>query len=137
MRAHQLSPENATSVRPKVGLVGIPIRCRCIAPVKPDRYRHFTRHIVVRVNGLVIEDAQVSVEAYVENGRYATVEFSGTIAVFAAGILPAIQAARLPDIRLEGWVEGQAREIKIDIVGEVVMVTPISGKIFSLVGMDG
>jgi hypothetical protein len=134
MRARQLSPENAKSIHPKPRLVGIPVRCRCIAPVKADRYRHFTNRIIVRVNGLLIEDAQVTVESYVESGRYAQVEFSGTIAVFAAGIDPAIEAARLPDIRFEGWVEGQAREMKIEIAGEVVMVTPVGGKIFSLVG---
>lgn len=136
MRAHPLSHPQSTSSPPKPRLVGAPIRCQCIAPVRPDRYQHHTVPIRVRVNGLLIEDAKIDVIAYVEGGRYVQVEFTGTIAVFAPGILPAVEAAKLPDIRFSGWVEGQARELKIDITGEVVMMTPVAGKIFSLVGVD-
>lgn len=134
MRIHQLSAENAKPTPPKNHMVGVPIRCRCIAPVRQDRYRHHTVPVRVTVNGLRIEDAEIEVISYLEGGRYVQVEFSGTIAVFAPGILPAIQAARLPNIQFHGWVEGQARELKIDITGEVVMMTPVAGKIFSLVG---
>lgn len=136
MRAHQISAKAATSIQPKTCLVGVPIRCRCIAPVRQDRYQHHDVPVRVRVNGLLIEDAEIDVIGYVEGGRYVQVEFTGTFAVFAPGILPAVEAAKLPDIRFEGWVEGQARELKIDIMGEVVMLTPVAGKIFSLVGAD-
>lgn len=136
MRAHQLSAKSATSIQPKSCLVGVPIRCRCIAPARSDRYQHHTIPVRVRVNGLLIEDAEIDVIGYLEGGRYVQVEFTGTIAVFAPGILPAVESAKLPDIRFEGWVEGQARELKIDIMGEVVMLTPVAGKIFSLVGAD-
>ncbi|MBR9972684.1 hypothetical protein [Magnetospirillum sulfuroxidans] len=117
-------------------MVGVPIRCQCIAPVRQDRYQHHTVPVRVTVNGLLIADAEIEVIGYIEGGRYVQVEFSGTIAIFAPAILPAIQAARLPDIRFEGWVEGQARELKIDIAGKVVMMTPVAGQIFSLVGAD-
>lgn len=136
MRAHQISAKTASSIQPTTCLVGVPIRCQCIAPVRGDRYRHHTVPVRVRVNGLLIEDAQISIDSYVEGGRYAKIEFTGTIAVFAPGILPAIEAAKLPDIRFEGWIEGLARELKIDITGEIVMMTPVAGKIFSLVGAD-
>lgn len=136
MRAHQLSAHIAKSIQPKSCLVGVPIRCRCIAPVRADRYQHHTVPVRVRVNGLLIEDAEIEVIAYVEGGRYVQVEFTGTIAVFAPGILPAVEAAKLPDIRFQGWVEGLGRELKIDITGEVVMITPVAGKIFSLIGAD-
>lgn len=136
MRAHQISAKTATSIQPKTCLVGVPIRCRCIAPVRQDRYQHHTVPVRVRVNGLLIEDAQISIDSYLEGGRYAKIEFTGTLAIFAPGIMPAIQAAKLPDIRFSGWVEGQARELKIDIAGKVVMMTPVAGKIFSMVGAD-
>lgn len=136
MRAHQLSAENAKSVKSQNHMVGVPIRCRCIAPVRENRYQHHTVPVRVTVNGLMIEDAEIDVIGYVEGGRYVQIEFTGTIAIFAPGILPAIEAAKLPEIIFSGWVEGRARELKIDIMGEVVMMTPVAGKIFSLVGAD-
>lgn len=137
MRAHQISAKAATSIQPKTCLVGVPIRCRCIAPVRQDRYQHHTLPVRVTVNGLLIEDAEIDVIGYVEGGRYVQVEFTGTIAVFAPGLLPAVEAAKLPDIKFSGWVEGLARELKIDITGEVVMMTPVAGKMFSVVGVEG
>lgn len=111
MRAHQISPENAKSIGPKTCLLGVPIRCRCIAPVREDRYQHHTVPVRVTVNGLLIEDAEIDVISYVENDRYAKIEFTGTIAIFAPGILPAVEAAKLPDIKFSGWVEGQCSDV--------------------------
>lgn len=136
MRAHQISPQDAKSIRRPLRLIAVPIHCECIAPVREDRYQHFTNTLAVRINGLLIEDARISVVGYVEGGRYAKVEFCGTVVVFATGIEPAIAAARLPQIEFSGWVEGQARELKIKIADEVVMLTPMGGKVFSLVGAD-
>lgn len=136
MRARQISPKAAKSVESPLRLIAVPIRCECIAPVREDRYQHFTNTLAVRINGLLIENATTRVIGYVEDGRYAKVEFSGTLAIFATGIEPAIAAARLPQIEFAGWVEGQARELRIEIVGEVVMLTPVDGKVYSLVGAD-
>ncbi|OAN44615.1 hypothetical protein A6A05_17425 [Magnetospirillum moscoviense] len=88
----------------------------------------------MRVNGLLIGDAEINVICYMEDGRYAQVVFTGTVAIFSTGILPAIEAARLPEIEFSGWVQGLARELKVEIAGEVVMLTPLGGKIFSLIG---
>mgnify|MGYP001806771004 CR=1 FL=1 len=136
MRARQISPKAAKSVESPLRLIAVPIRCHCIAPVREDRYQHFTNTLAVRINGLVIENAVIKVLSYLENGRYAKVEFSGTLAIFATGIEPAIAAARLPQIEFAGWVEGQARELQIEIVGEVVMMTPVDGRLYSLIGAD-
>lgn len=133
MRAHQLSPQDAESVEPAIRMVAVPIRCQCLVPVAKDRYQHFSTKLQVRVNGLLIENAEIDVLRYVEGGRYAIVRFSGTIAIFSTGILPAIEAARLPHIEFSGWLEGGARELKVEIAGDAVMVTPVGGKIFSLV----
>lgn len=133
MRAHQLSLNDAKSVERPLRLIAVPIRCRCLVPVAEGRDRHFNE-LSVRVNGLLIEDAAIEVTGYVEDGRYAQVEFVGTIAVFAVGLEPAIEAARLPQINFAGWLEGQARELQIYIVSEVVMMTPVGGKVFSLIG---
>jgi len=133
MRAHQIFPQAAKSIERPLRLIAVPIRCECIAPVRQDRYQHFTNTLAVRINGLLIEDARINVVGYVEGGRYAKVEFSGTVVVFATGFEPAVEAARLPDIDFEGWIEGQGRELNIKIAGEVVMLTPQNGKVFSLV----
>lgn len=42
MRAHQLSHPTSKPIQPKSCLVGVPIRCRCIAPARADRYQHHT-----------------------------------------------------------------------------------------------
>lgn len=135
MRTHHISPRDAKSVERPLRLVLVPIRCTCIAPVAEDRYQHFTDKLDVRVNGLLIEDSEIVVTGYVEGGRYAQVEFSGTIAVFGNGLMPAIDVARVPEIKFSGWVQGQARELNVTIVGEVVMA-PSGGKVYSLVGAD-
>lgn len=136
MRAYQITPKTAKSVESPLRLIAVPIRCHCIAPVREDRYQHFTNTLAVRINGLVIENAVIKVLSYLENGRYAKVEFSGTLAIFATGIEPAIAAARLPQIEFIGWIDGQARELQIEIIGEVVMATPVDGKVYSLVGAN-
>lgn len=86
MRAHQLFHTRSKSIQPKSCLVGVAIRCRCIAPARSDRYQHHTVPVRVTVNGLLIEGAEIDVISYVEGGRYVHVEFTGTIAVFALGI---------------------------------------------------
>lgn len=136
MRARQITPKTAKSVESPLRLIAVPIHCHCIAPVRQGRYEHFTNTLAVRINGLLIENAVIKVMTYLENGRYAKVEFSGTVVVFATGIEPAVEAARLPQINFSGWVEGQARELQIEIAGEVVMMTPVGGKAFSLIGAD-
>lgn len=136
MREHQISPKTAKSIERPMRLIAVPIHCECIAPVHQGRYHHLTDVLVVRINGLLIEDATIRVIGYVEDRRYAKVEFTGTVAVFARGIDPALAAARLPQIEFAGWVEGQARELRIEIAGEVVVMTPLGGKVYSLVGAD-
>lgn len=139
MRAHQISPESAKSVEPRLHLIAVPIRCRCVAPIRQDRCQRFSDAQAVEVNGLRIEDATIKVTAYyIEDGGHVDVEFSGTIAVFAQNLLDAIEQARQPQIEfIDGWVKGIAQHLRIDIVGEIVMAPGAAGgRVFTMVGAD-
>lgn len=139
MRCHEISPKAATSIDagpPPIRLIAVPIRCTCIAPVSKSRYEYSSALVIVKINGMIIEDADIRVLNYEEDGREVAVEFTATIPVFADGIMPAIELARLPKIEFKGWVNGLAHTLNIAVIGEVVMMTPIRGKLFSLVGAD-
>lgn len=132
MRAHQLA--NSDTSRP-LQMFGVPICCCCTAPAKKDRYEHFTNHLSIRVNGLLIEDAVSSVLGYVEGGRYVRVEFTGTIAVFARGLEDAAKVAKLPQVEfVDGWIEGLGHSLQVSIEGDIVMMRPLNGKNYSLAG---
>lgn len=139
MRIHEIAAEDAISidtVSPAIRLIAVPIHCTCIAPVAVNRYEFDSSVVLVKINGMVIGDADIHVQNYEEGGREAAVEFTGTVPIFAEGIMPAIELARLPRIEFLGWVNGLAHTLKIRVIGEVVMMTPIRGKLFSLVGAD-
>lgn len=137
MRIHEIAAEDAKSidtVPPAIRLIAVPIHCTCVAPVAPNRYDFDSSVVFVKVNGMVIGDADIRVLRYEEDGREAAVEFTGTVPVFAEGIIPAIKLAKLPRIEFVGWVSGLAHTMNIRVEDEVVMMTPLGGKIISLVG---
>lgn len=140
MRIHEIAAEDAISidaVPPAIRLIAVPVRCTCVAPVAVNRYDFDSSVVWVKVNGMVIGDADIRVLRYVEDGREVAVEFTGTVPVFAEGIIPAIELAKLPRIEFVGWVSGLAHTMNIRIENEVVMLTPQGGRIFSLVGAGG
>ena len=96
MRVHHLTEQNSEPSEHAIRLVAVPIRCRCLVPVAKDRYEHFTSKLFVRVNGLLIEDAEIDVICYLKDGRYAQVAFTGTIAVFSTA-----RRLRMPGIETD------------------------------------
>lgn len=118
MRAHQISPENAKSVKCPLRLMAVPIRCRCTVPVRNDHCQRRDDNLAVKVNGLRIEDATIRVKWYhIEDGPSVDVEFTGTIAVFTRTEMGVVEAARLSQIEFVGGsVVGRAYDLHIDVM---------------------
>lgn len=130
MRANQLSHHSA-----KLRLVTVPVRCRCIAPVAAEPYVHRSDKLLVRVNGLLAQDAVIEVINYTADRHHVVVEFAACIPVYAHGLSDGVERARLISVEFSGWVEGEARDVSVSIIGEVLLSNP-GGKVFSLVGAD-
>lgn len=127
MRATQLFPRSQYEPEPTIRIVIIPVRCRCVAPPMKNRYTHYRDFLGIKMNGMVIGDADARAVTYIEGGREVMVEFTGSVPVFAATVKEAIRKVQESEVEVFGWVNGPAHDLEIDVVGPLTLVNPATG----------
>ncbi len=128
MRAAQLFPRTHYHPDQTIYVAVIPVRCRCVAPVMKNRYTHFRNLLGVKVNGLLIGDAEARAVTYTD-GYEAVVEFTGSVVVFAAKVTEALRNLKRAEVEVFGWVNGFAHDVEIDAIGEVNLVNALDGNL--------
>lgn len=127
MPATPLSPKCHYDANQTVFVAIIPINCICIAPLMKNRYTYFRNFLGIKVNGMIIGDAEAHGVNYTPDGKEAVVEFTGSIPVFAANAKEAVRKVMDSEVEVFGWVNGFAHDVNIVVKGPLTLVNPLSG----------
>jgi len=133
MRAHQfLSADKITS-----SIVVIPFVADCTIETVHTRSQHHDGAAEVRVDDILIRDAQISVEESTPGGDLLSVWVIGTMAMYTeGGILDALAELRESPVHIKcGTMNGYATIVEITTNG-IVTIVPRHGKIMRVSGAE-
>lgn len=118
MRIGQFTPiPNNPDPAPLLFFV-LPINGTAKASVRPDRYKRFRNKLTISINGWTMVDGQIEPVAYVDP-QSLLIRFSGSVGVQAQNYQQALVILRAARFQIEGWCEGELRDVDLQI-GHVV-----------------
>lgn len=127
MRATQLFPGCHYDADQSIFVVVIPIHCACIAPLMKNRYTHYRDFLGVKVNGMIIGDAEAHAVNYTPDGNEAVIEFTCSVPIYAANAEEAVRKIADAEVEVFGWVNGKAHDVDISVHGPLTLVSPQTG----------